>query len=83
MRIAIVSDTYLPQINGVVTAVELLRSELQRVGHEVFVIAPSYGVRDTADQGVYRYRSVPFPTRATREPPWGWLPPPMCCGPGL
>jgi glycosyltransferase involved in cell wall biosynthesis len=67
MRIAIVSDTYLPQINGVVTAVQLLRRELQRVGHEVFVIAPSYGRRESPEPGVYRYRSVPFPTEATRE----------------
>jgi len=67
MRIAIVTDTYLPQINGVVTAEQLLRRELERLGHEVFVLAPSYGGRETPERNVYRCWSVPFPTRMTRE----------------
>ncbi len=67
MRIAIVTDTYLPQINGVVTAEQLLRRELERLGHDVFVIAPSYGGAETPEPEVYRVWSVPFPTRETRE----------------
>jgi 1,2-diacylglycerol 3-alpha-glucosyltransferase len=67
MRIAIVTDTYLPQVNGVVTAEQLLRRELERQGHEVFVIAPSYGGEETPERHVYRVWSAPFPTRETRE----------------
>lgn len=82
MRIAIVTDTYLPQINGVVTAEQLLRRELERLGHEVFVIAPSYGGAENPEPNVYRVWSVAFPTRETREnrlstrvpvgPPFDW-----------
>lgn len=67
MTIAIVTDTYLPQINGVVTAEVLLRQELRRLGHRVLVIAPSYGGCEAPEPDVYRYRSVAFPTRMTRE----------------
>jgi 1,2-diacylglycerol 3-alpha-glucosyltransferase len=67
MRIAIVTDTYLPQVNGVVTAEQLLRRELERQGHEVFVIASSYGGEETPERNVYRVWSAPFPTRETRE----------------
>ena len=39
MRIGLFSDTYLPDINGVVTSIETLRLELVSQGHEVFVVA--------------------------------------------
>ncbi len=39
MRIGIFSDTYLPDINGVVTSIETLRKGLMEQGHEVFIIA--------------------------------------------
>lgn len=34
------SDTYLPQVNGVATSIHLFRRELERLGHEVYVVAP-------------------------------------------
>lgn len=39
MRIGIFSDTYFPDINGVVTSLETLRLGLLERGHEVFVVA--------------------------------------------
>lgn len=39
MRIGLFSDTYLPDINGVVTSIETLRKGLIRQGHEVFIVA--------------------------------------------
>lgn len=39
MRIGIFSDTYFPDINGVVTSLETLRLGLIERGHEVFVVA--------------------------------------------
>lgn len=39
MRIGLFSDTYLPDINGVVTSIETLRKGLIEEGHEVFVVA--------------------------------------------
>ncbi|HAM63346.1 MAG TPA: hypothetical protein DCP62_06815 [Erysipelotrichaceae bacterium] len=38
MRIGIFSDTYAPDVNGVVTSVMLLQKTLEDHGHEVFVI---------------------------------------------
>ncbi|MDO4500226.1 MAG: RecX family transcriptional regulator [Erysipelotrichaceae bacterium] len=38
MRIGIFTDTYLPDINGVVSSVELLRKKLEEAGHDAYVI---------------------------------------------
>jgi glycosyltransferase involved in cell wall biosynthesis len=40
MRIAIVSDAWLPQTNGVVRTLGALRSELTRLGHEITMVTP-------------------------------------------
>ena len=38
MRIAIFSDTYTPDINGVATSTKILKDELINHGHEVLVV---------------------------------------------
>ncbi len=38
MRIGIFTDTYLPDVNGVVTSVVTLKKALEKHGHEVFVV---------------------------------------------
>jgi glycosyltransferase involved in cell wall biosynthesis len=50
MRIAIVTDAWAPQINGVVRTLQSVRAELQAMGHEVEVIAPD------------RFVTLPCPT---------------------
>ncbi|MEJ7808506.1 MAG: glycosyltransferase, partial [Telluria sp.] len=50
MRIAIVTDAWAPQINGVVRTLQSIRAVLERQGHEVLVISPDL------------YRSIPCPT---------------------
>ena len=50
MRIAIVSDAWRPQINGVVRTVETVAKLLQAEGHEVEVFGPD------------RFRTLPCPT---------------------
>lgn len=50
MRILIVSDAWSPQVNGVVTCLRALVSELEALGHEVCLLSP-------AD-----FRSRPCPT---------------------
>lgn len=40
MRIAIVTDAWSPQVNGVVRTLQSVRAELERQGHEVLVISP-------------------------------------------
>lgn len=42
MRILMVSDVYLPRINGVSTSIATYRDSLQALGHEVDLIAPHY-----------------------------------------
>jgi 1,2-diacylglycerol 3-alpha-glucosyltransferase len=59
MRIGFFTDTYTPQINGVVTSIELFTRALQAQGHRVYVFAPT--PRQPGDgPGVIRIPSVPF-----------------------
>lgn len=41
MRIGLFTDTYRPAQNGVVVVVDVTRRELEAMGHEVYVFAPS------------------------------------------
>lgn len=50
MRIAIVTDAWDPQVNGVVRTLKATRAELERQGHDVLVISPD------------NYYNVPCPT---------------------
>ena len=50
MKILIVTDAWLPQINGVVRTLQSTKAELERLGHVVQVISPDL------------YRSLPCPT---------------------
>jgi hypothetical protein len=38
MRIGLFTDTFLPEINGVVTVIQMMERELTREGHEVHII---------------------------------------------
>lgn len=40
MRIAIVTDAWLPQLNGVVTTIVSTKLELEKMGHTVMVVSP-------------------------------------------
>lgn len=70
MRIAIITDTYVPEVNGVVTAIVTHTRLLAERGHEILVIAPRYGEhRDEPQRGisVERYPAFSFVTnKATR-----------------
>ena len=50
MRILIVSDAWLPQVNGVVRTLSTVQRELQAMGHVVEVMGPD------------RFRTIPCPT---------------------
>lgn len=49
MRILVISDAWMPQVNGVVRTLRAVKGELERQGHEVEVIGPD------------RFRTVPLP----------------------
>ncbi|AEJ19405.1 glycosyltransferase family 4 protein [Gracilinema caldarium] len=60
MRIGLFSDTYPPQVNGVVTVVRTLKRELEKRGHQVFVFTVQHPDAQPED-GVYRIPSIKFP----------------------
>ena len=62
MRIALVSDTYRPQVNGVTTVVSRMVQVLRAFNHEVVVVAPRYPrAEKTVEPGELRIPSAPFP----------------------
>jgi glycosyltransferase involved in cell wall biosynthesis len=63
VRIALVSDTYTPQVNGVTTVVDRIARVLREFGHAVVVVAPRYpGVaQPVAPADELRIRSAAFP----------------------
>lgn len=60
MRIGIFTDTYFPEVNGVVTVIQMMERELRRVGHEVYIFAPAYPGQGGARAEVYRFPSLRF-----------------------
>ena len=42
MRILMVSDVYFPRINGVSTSIQTFKTEFEKLGHEIVLIAPDY-----------------------------------------
>jgi phosphatidylinositol alpha 1,6-mannosyltransferase len=65
MRVAIVSESYLPTINGVTASVVHVRDQLHRLGHQTVVIAPRVPSAPRQEPGVVRVASVPMPGYAT------------------
>jgi len=59
MRIAIMTDSYLPTRDGVVTAVMTLSKSLRDLGHTVFIIAPDPG-EGYRDPEVHYFPAVKF-----------------------
>lgn len=59
MRIGFFTDTYTPQINGVVTSIRLFKKALEERGHEVYVFAPDPEHHEDGDVTV-RFPSLPF-----------------------
>ena len=62
MRIAFYTDTYLPNMDGVVSAIVNFRRELEKRGHEVFVFTSgtAKAKRENKDPNVFYSLSMPF-----------------------
>lgn len=61
MRVGLFSDTYLPDINGVVSSVELLRKKLTENGCEVYVICTYPGLVKVKREGhIIRLPGIEF-----------------------
>ena len=71
LHIAMFTDTYSPQINGVVTSVRGLSAALRAMGHFVTIVAPSHP-RQQLEQGTFRLRATayaPIPEQRMILPP--------------
>ena len=58
MKILITADCYTPTINGVVTSILNLETELRRLGHDVKILWPSENFHSSESENVYRIGSV-------------------------
>lgn len=61
MNIAIFTDSYLPVINGVSVAIDLLVTEVRQLGHRVYVFTPSFPGHQDAGPYVIRFASLMTP----------------------
>ncbi|MEN6463155.1 MAG: glycosyltransferase family 4 protein [Syntrophomonas sp.] len=62
MRIGIFTDSYKPYTSGVVTSISTFKEELTRLGHQIYIFAPSYPNYYEEEDKVYRFFSLPSPT---------------------
>lgn len=60
MRIGIFTDTYRPQVNGVVSSITTLEKELRKKGHKVYIITTTDPDAPTVEPNVLRIPSMEF-----------------------
>lgn len=60
MKIGMFTDTYTPQINGVVTSINSFAQELQAQGHEVYIFAPKLA-DSKPEPNVFHFKSIKYP----------------------
>lgn len=67
MNIGFFSETYRPDINGVITSMDSFRTELEREGHTVYVFAPGEDLfpvpwrKPKRERRVFRFNSFSYP----------------------
>jgi len=61
LNIGIFTDSYLPYTSGVVRSIQTFNRELNKLGHDVFIFAPSYKCC-VDEENVFRFTSIPSPT---------------------
>lgn len=62
MNIGLFTDTYAPQVSGVVTSIQTLREQLVARGHRVYIFTSTDPnvPKDVLEPDVYRFPSFPF-----------------------
>lgn len=60
MNIGLFTDTYYPEINGVANSVFVLKSELEKRGHNVYVFTTTTPGSPEYEYNVFRLHSLPF-----------------------
>jgi glycosyltransferase involved in cell wall biosynthesis len=61
MRIAMVTETYPPEVNGVARTIGLMAEGLQRLGHAVELVRPRQNGHDREQQGEILVTGIPIP----------------------
>ena len=69
MRIALVTETFLPSVDGVVTRLTHTVDWLAEHGHDLCVVAPDLGVDDYRGVPVLGVKAITWPLYRSR--PWG------------
>ena len=59
MKIGIFTDVYNPDINGVVTSIRMLESQMKKRGHEVYIFSPSKH-EPAENEKLIMLKSMPF-----------------------
>ncbi|TQS85461.1 MAG: hypothetical protein A3208_03080 [Candidatus Methanoprimaticola hominis] len=59
MRIAMMTDSWFPTRDGVVTSITIIKESLEALGHEVFIVAPE-PEKEFRQEGVYYFPAVRF-----------------------
>jgi phosphatidylinositol alpha 1,6-mannosyltransferase len=65
VRVALVTESFLPEVNGVTNSILRVVEHLERTGHPAMVIAPGSGPDRYAHAPVVRVRGVPVPRYRT------------------
>ena len=61
MNILMISDVYFPRINGVSTSIQTFKTEFERAGHHVVLIAPEYTGNEVQQANIIRVKSRGIP----------------------
>jgi len=64
LSIALFSECYHPMRNGVVVSVSSFARQMATLGHHVTIFTARHPDQRGAEEGVYRFPSITFPTRA-------------------
>lgn len=68
MRIGLFTDSYFPQISGVATSIQTLSTELEKLGHEVYIFTTTDENADVDhERNIIRLQSIPFVSLAERK----------------
>lgn len=60
MNVGLFTETYYPEINGVATSAYMLKNELERRGHNVYVFTTTTPGAPKHEHNVFRVPSIPF-----------------------
>ena len=70
MKIAFVTDSYIPIPTGVAVSIESLRMALSRLGHTVYIFAPDYPGFSAKEENVVRLPALFSPFNSTVPARW-------------